>query len=187
MTYIVSVLIGYLLGAIPFGVIAARSRSGRDPRVSGSGHTGGMNTLRSAGRVAFVMTGVGDVAKGLAAVWIVRALGFDAAAAVVASVAAIAGHCWSIYIGFKGGMGMGTFAGLALYWLPIGLPALIAVWFGLYAVIKHAPRTGVATALTPAPLFALLGGTPAAIAFGAAGGLVIGIRHLRDWNRVYPS
>ena len=187
MPYIISALIGYLLGAIPFGVIAARLRSGRDPRASGSGHTGGMNTLRSAGRVAFAITGTGDVAKGLAAVWIVRALGYADAAAVVASVAAVVGHCWSIYIGFKGGMGIGTFAGLAIYWLWIGLPALIAIWFGLYAIIKHASRTSVLVALTPGPVFAVLGGSLPAIAFGAAGGLVIGIRHFHDWNRVYPA
>ncbi len=187
MPYAVSALLGYLIGAIPFGVIAARLRGGRDPRTLGSGHTGGLNTLRSAGRVAFIMTGMGDIAKGVAAVWIVRALNFDDTAAVVASVAAIGGHCWSIFIGFKGGMGIGTFSGLAVYWLAIGLIALVPLWFGLYAVIRHAPRTSVVTGLLPGPVFALLGGTPAAIAFGTAGGLVIVLRHLHDWNRVYPS
>lgn len=187
MPTLLSIAVGYLLGAIPFGVIAARLRAGRDPRTFGSRHTGGMNTLRAAGRVAFLATGAGDVAKGLAAVWIVRALGYDDAAAVAASVAAVAGHCWSIYIGFQGGMGIGTFAGLAAYWLMIGLPVLIVAWFALHAIIRHAPRTSVVAGLTPGPLFALLGGTPAAIAFGVLGGLVVSLRHLHDWNRVYPS
>jgi glycerol-3-phosphate acyltransferase PlsY len=178
-------LIGYLLGSIPFGVIAAQLRKGRDPRLSGSGHTGGMNTLRSAGRIAFLITGAGDIAKGLAAVWIVRALNFDDGATIAASVAAVAGHCWSMYIGFRGGMGIGTFGALTLYWLAIGLPVLFVIWFGLYAIIRHAPRTGVVTGLLPGPVFALLGGSPAAIAFGAIGGLVVSLRHLHDWNRVY--
>ncbi len=186
MPYLISAVIGYLLGAIPFGVIAARLRGGRDPRTSGSGHTGGTNTLRSAGRIAFFITGAGDVAKGVAAVWIVRALGYDDTAAVAASVGALAGHCWSIYIGFEGGMGIGTFAGLTAYWMMIGLPALSVVWVALYAIIRHAPRTSVAAGLTPGPVFALLGGTPAAIAFGVLGGLVVSLRHLHDWNRVYP-
>ena len=186
MPYLLSTLIGYLLGAIPFGVITARLLGKPDPRTSGSGHTGGRNTLRSAGRAAFLITGAGDVTKGLAAAGIVRALGYDDAAAVVASVAAVAGHCWSIYIGFGGGMGIGTFAGLTVYWLAIGLPVLIAVWFALYAILKHSPRASVAAGLTPGPLFALLGGTPAAIAFGIFGGLVVSIRHLHDWNRAYP-
>ena len=186
MPVILSALIGYLLGSIPFGVIAARLRSGIDPRRSGSGHTGGLNTLRAAGRVAFVVTGIGDMAKGLVAVWLVRALNFDDVAAVAASVAAIAGHCWSIYIRFNGGMGIGTFGSLAVYWLAIGLPILVLEWFALYTLIRHAPRTSLLVALTAGPLFAVLGGSPAAIAFGVLGGLVISCRHLHDWNRVFP-
>jgi glycerol-3-phosphate acyltransferase PlsY len=185
MPYILSAVIGYGLGAIPFGVIAARLRRGRDPRASGSGHTGGMNTLRSAGKMAFVLTGAGDVGKGLAAVWMVRALGYDDAAAAIASVAAVAGHCWSIYIAFKGGMGIGTFGGLTLYWLAIALPALFVAWFAVYAIVRHAPRASVLAGLTPGPLFALLGGSSAAIAFGALGGLLVSLRHVHDWNRVY--
>lgn len=187
MPYLISAVIGYLLGSIPFGVIAAKLRRGGDPRASGSGHTGGMNTLRSAGRAAFFITGAGDIAKGVAAVAIVRALGYDDMAAAAASAAAIAGHCWSIAIGFKGGMGIGTFGGLTLYWLALALPILFVAWLALYAIIRHAPRTSVVAGILPGPLFALLGGTPEAIAFGAIGGLVVSIRHLHDWNRAYPS
>jgi len=63
----------------------------------------------------------------------VRAFGFDEAAAVIASAAAIAVHCWSIYIGFKGGMGIGDFIGLAVYWLAAGLLVLI----GLAISLRH--------------------------------------------------
>lgn len=186
MSYALAALIGYLLGAIPFGVIAARLRGGRDPRSAGSGHTGGMNTLRTAGRLAFAITAAGDVLKGVAAVWITRAVGFDDIAAIVASIAAVAGHCWSIYIGFKGGMGIGTFSGLTLYWLAIALPMMVIGWFALYTVIRHAPRTSVVAGLLPGPLFALLGGSTAVIAFGVMGGLLVSLRHLSDWRRVFP-
>lgn len=181
--YAAAAALGYLIGAIPFGVISARLRGGRDPRRSGSGHTGGLNTLRAAGRVAFLATGAGDILKGVAAVWIVRAFGGDEAAAVIASVAAIVGHCWSIYIRFKGGMGVGSFIGLTLYWQPIGLLVLVPLWFLLYALIRHAPRTSVVMAVTPAPIFALLGASAPAVVFGALGGFAIGVRHLHDWNR----
>lgn len=185
MCILISALIGYGFGSIPFGVIAARVRRGRDPRTSGSGHTGGMNTLRAAGQIAFVITGLGDIGKGVIAVWVVRALDCGDAAAVTASVCAVVGHCWSIAIRFQGGMGIGTFAGLTVYWLAIGIPVLVAVWFGLYALIRHAPRTSVVTGLLPGPIFAVLGGSPGAIAFGAIGGLVISVRHFQDWNRIY--
>jgi len=181
--YVASAIIGYLIGAIPFGVIAARLRKGRDPRRTGSGHTGGLNTLRSAGGIAFLITGAGDVSKGVAAVFVVRAVGFDDAAAVTASVASIVGHCWPVYLGFEGGMGIGTFIGLTIYWLPAALIVLVPMWFGLHALIRRAPRTSAVMGLTLAPVFILLGGSTAAVTFGAASGLVISVRHLHDWNR----
>ncbi len=187
MPYVISALIGYLIGAIPFGVVTSRLRRGRDPRQSGSRHTGALNTLRSADRIAFVMTGVGDISKGVAAVGVVRALGFDDAAAVTTSVAAIVGHCWSIYIGFNGGMGVGTFIGLTVYWLPVGLLVLVPLWFALFAMIRHAPRTSVIAGLSPGPVLALLGGSTPAIAFGIVGGLLVAVRHLHDWRRVFDN
>ena len=185
MDYLLSGLIGYLLGAIPFGVISARLFSGVDPRDMGSGHTGGMNTLRTVGKAGFLLTAGADLLKGVAAVLIVKALAFDDVAAVIASLAAIVGHCWPLYIGFKGGMGLATFAGLTLYWLPLALIVLLPILLVLFIIIRHIPRSMVALGLLAAPAFALAGGTTTTIVFGAASGLIISIRHLTDWNRVY--
>lgn len=185
MPYILSFAIGYLIGAIPFGVIIVRWRMGVDLREVGSKHTGGTNTLRTAGKGPALIVALLDIAKGLIALLIVRALNFDDAAAVIASVAAIAGHCWSIYIGFRGGMGIGTFGGLVLYWLPIAVPILIALWFALYTIIRHRPRSSIVAALLVGPAFVVLGGSIPAIVYGFIGGTLISIRHLHDWNRVY--
>lgn len=185
MVYLLSGLLGYLIGAIPFGVIAARLFSGQDPRDMGSGHTGGMNTLRTVGKAGFLFTTAADTSKGVAAVLIVKALAFDDVAAVIASLAAIAGHCWPLYIGFKGGMGLATFIGLTLYWLPLALVILLPLWLGLFIMIRHVPRSIVALGLLATPAFALAGSTTTTIVFGTASGLIISIRHLSDWNRVY--
>ena len=84
-------------------------------------------------------------------------------------------------------MGIGAFTGLTLYWHAIALLALVPAWIVLNAVIKHPPRARVATAVSVAPVFALLGGSASALGFGVFGGIAIALRHLHDWNRVYEQ
>ncbi len=122
LAYAAAIIIGYLLGSIPWGVIISRG-SGQDVRRVGSGKTGMTNVLRTAGRKAAALALLLDMAKGAAAVflagWIMRAAGlYPHYAEVLAALAAIGGHSWSIFLGFKGGRGVATFIGglLALYW-----------------------------------------------------------------------
>jgi glycerol-3-phosphate acyltransferase PlsY len=101
---------GYLLGAIPVGYLAGRAW-GVDVRQHGSGRTGGGNVLRATGKMApFLITGIGDVAKGVLAVWLGRYLIGSEAAAAVAGMAAVVGHNWSVFLGWKGGAGGATAA-----------------------------------------------------------------------------
>ena len=103
-------LVGYLLGSIPVGYLAGRAW-GVDVRQHGSGRTGGSNVLRATGKmVPFLITGTGDIAKGVFAVWIGRYLFGSEAAAALAGAAAVAGHNWPIFLGFKGGAGGATSA-----------------------------------------------------------------------------
>lgn len=121
--YIAVVLIGYLLGSVPFGVIISRISSGTDIRQIGSGKTGMTNVMRASGKKAAALALVLDIAKGLIAVVLAKLI-FDNAgyeyhyAQVAAALAAIAGHSWSVFLKFKGGRGVNTFIGglLAMYW-----------------------------------------------------------------------
>ncbi len=129
---------GYLLGAIPVGYLAGRAW-GVDVRKHGSGRTGGTNVLRATGRMApFVITGVGDVAKGVLAVWLGRyVLGSDAAAAL-AGMAAVAGHNWSLFLGWRGGAGGATAAAALVALDPVAgtivaLLGLSMLYVGRYA------------------------------------------------------
>ena len=121
--FVVVVLIGYLLGSIPFGVLIARRRVKVDVRQYGSGKIGATNVLRMAGRKAAVMVVTLDVLKGVLAVVIAGlivdrgylvvgnfALG-ALVAEVMAALAAIAGHNWSVFLKFRGGRGVATFFG----------------------------------------------------------------------------
>jgi glycerol-3-phosphate acyltransferase PlsY len=182
-------LIGYLLGSIPSGVIVSRAVAGRDPRDVGSGHTGGLNTARAIGWFGFFLAGIPDVMKGLAAVIIVqRFITSNPWAMVATGVAAVAGHCWSVYLGFRGGMGVGTSSGLMLYFCPLVVPVMIALW-GLLrlTLIRHTAQSAAIAMLAAGPLTWLFGAPPPVIVLGTASSAVLFLRYLNDWNRVYSS
>ncbi len=121
--FVAVVLIGYLLGSIPFGMLITRHRIKVDVRQYGSGRTGATNVLRTAGRKAAALVGTCDVLKGVLAVVIAGlifgreylvvgnfALGM-LVAQVVAALAAMAGHNWPVFLKFRGGRGVATFFG----------------------------------------------------------------------------
>lgn len=119
--YIIAICLGYLLGAIPFGLIIARIFSKQDVRKIGSGKTGTTNVMRAAGKKAAALVLILDLAKGALAVVLARIIVGDSSAYLVqalAGVAAVAGHTWSLFLGFKGGRGVATFIGglLAMFW-----------------------------------------------------------------------
>jgi glycerol-3-phosphate acyltransferase PlsY len=121
--YVASIFIGFMLGSIPWGLILAKKLANVDVREWGSGKTGATNVLRSAGRKVAIVSGLLDLLKGAAAVLFagllvgktyvaVGGFGFGALLAqVLAGIAAVAGHNWSPFLGFKGGSGVATFFG----------------------------------------------------------------------------
>ena len=111
-------VLGYLLGSIPFGLLLTKMAGLGDLRSIGSGNIGATNVLRTGNKLAAFLTLVLDAAKGGIAVLIARALlGPDAAQ--VAGFAAFLGHCYPVFLGFRGGKGVATFLGtlLALAWM----------------------------------------------------------------------
>jgi glycerol-3-phosphate acyltransferase PlsY len=187
MHLIFATLLGYLLGSFPSGVIVSRWLTGRDPRRHGSGHTGGLNVYRLGGALPFLLTGAGDVGKGALAVWLAGWL-WDAPWAVpLAGGAAVVGHCWSVWLGFRGGMGVGTSGGAFLLVHPWSIPVAAAAFLVLRRLIPHSPRAMMATmAALPILQFALdAPWTARALSVLVAG--VMFLRYAEDWGRVYPS
>lgn len=120
----------YALGAVPWGVVLGRIFTGVDLRAYGSGATGTTNALRVLGWKISVAVFVLDFVKGLVPVLIGRWIGLPGWAVAAAGIAAVAGHCWSPYIGLRGGKGMATGAGAAaglLPWVLIVTPAIILI------------------------------------------------------------
>ncbi len=143
-------VIGYLLGAIPFGILAGRLAGAGDLREYGSGKTGFTNALRTLGLKWAVFVIVGDIAKGTMAVLIGRYLLDDPAAAAVAGTAAVLGHVFPVTAGFRGGRGVATAFGAFLGVSPLVALALLLVGGVVLAVWRYASLmsvTGVGAAL----------------------------------------
>jgi glycerol-3-phosphate acyltransferase PlsY len=158
---IVAVLIGgYLLGSIPFGLIATRLGGAGDIRNIGSGNIGATNVLRTGRRDLAAITLIGDGGKGAVAVLVARFLvghadGGDAGlvAAAMAGGAAFVGHIFPVWLKFRGGKGVATYFGtlLAIAW-PVGILAG-ATWLAMAALFRMSSLAGL-TAAVLAPLFA---------------------------------
>ena len=117
----------YLCGSIPFGLLLGRLFGGTDVRKTGSGNIGATNVTRSAGLVAGLLTLLLDAAKGAAPVWLTRHYFPEhAALQMLAGLGALAGHCFPVWLNFRGGKGVATAAGVFLVLcLPAGACALL--------------------------------------------------------------
>ena len=147
-------LAGYLLGSIPFGIVVARLMGLGDLRQIGSGNIGATNVLRTGSKPGAALTLIADAGKAGAAVLLARALVADDAAQL-AGLAAFFGHCYPIWLKFRGGKGVSTFFGLlfALAW-PIGLAAG-ATWLIIAAIFRYSSLAALVTA-TLTPLFMII-------------------------------
>ena len=148
-------LLGYLIGSIPFGLLLTRAAGMGDVRKIGSGNIGATNVLRTGNKGLAAGTLLLDLLKGLAPVLIAERLGGEVAAAFAAG-AAVLGHCFPVWLGFKGGKGVATNAGVAfgLAW-PVGLTYAF-VWLSVLAIFRISSLAGMAAvvaAAAAAPLF----------------------------------
>jgi glycerol-3-phosphate acyltransferase PlsY len=144
------VIAAYVLGAVPWGYLAGRLGRGIDLRTIGSGGTGATNVLRALGARASAVVLALDLLKGAAPVVAGKALGIEPIWVAAAAVAAVVGHCWSPFIGFKGGKGVATGAGAAIALYPpvlISLPVMAAlIWATRYVSLGSLVGAALASA-----------------------------------------
>lgn len=175
---------GYLLGSIPFGLLATRLAGLGDIRNIGSGNVGATNVLRTGRRDLALMTLVGDSGKGAAAVLLATALASPMAGAV-AGGAAFLGHLFSPWLGFRGGKGVATFFGIlfATAW-PVGLVAG-ATWIAVAAIFRYSSLAALATAaLTPLYIGFGLGWRTPVFWLALGMGVLIFVRHRANITRL---
>lgn len=166
LLYLALALIGgYLLGSIPFGLVLTRMAGLGDVRSIGSGNIGATNVLRTGRKDIAAATLLLDALKGTAAV-VLAGWSFGPLAALLAGFGAFAGHCWPVWLGFKGGKGVATFLGVlvAVSWQ--AALAFAGIWLAVAAVSRYSSLAAlVATAAIPIVLWLLLGSPQAAVLF----------------------
>ena len=155
MTRILVVFLAYLIGSIPFGYLIVRGKIGADIRQTGSGGTGATNVSRRAGKVAGVVTLVLDALKGSAAVFIAARLTHSDWIIAAAAIAVLIGHIFPVWLGFRGGKGVATGAGVFLVLAPV---ALLCAGFLFLAVVFLTRYVSLASMVAAAaiPLFVWL-------------------------------
>lgn len=179
------VALAYGLGSLPTGVWLGRLLLGRDIRASGSGHSGGTNAARQGGWRFGALVAALDVAKGALAVYLAVRWGASPWTPALAAAAAVAGHCWPVFAGFRGGMGLGPLGGAMLVLSPIGFVAGLGLATLGTLTLRHSARGNFVAGLLFGPVAWLLTRSPYVALGAGASGLVIALRSLSDWRRVY--
>jgi glycerol-3-phosphate acyltransferase PlsY len=157
--FITAAVAAYLIGCIPFAVVVSRAFGLADPRSFGSGNPGATNVLRTGNKLAALLTLLGDAAKGAIAIGVAALMGIPADLLGWIGLIAFLGHVFPVTLGFKGGKGVSTSAGvlLALY-CPLGL-ATLGTWLFMAFTLRYSSLSAI-TAAALAPIYAVLMGLP---------------------------
>jgi glycerol-3-phosphate acyltransferase PlsY len=178
---VVALIVGYLLGSIPFGLVLTRAAGLGDIRAIGSGNIGATNVLRTGRKSLAAATLLLDVLKGTAAVF--AGYAFAPRAAIVAGFAAFVGHIFPVWLGFRGGKGVATYLGVlaALSWL--GATIFAIAWLGTAAATRYSSVAALTASLVTPPALFLLGDKQAAALFLVLT-VILWLRHAENIARL---
>jgi glycerol-3-phosphate acyltransferase PlsY len=187
---LVLVLIAYLSGSIPMGVVVARVSGGTDPRTIGSGRTGGTNALRALGRRRAAVVVAGDLLKGALPILLARFVtGGDPLVEVLCGAAAVAGAIWSVFAGFRSGRGVGTGVGTMLVIQPAAVLLATPVFVVVILLTRYVSLGSLvgSAATFPAMLLVLLvvPATPLPyVVYAAVGAALVWMAHADNIDRL---
>ena len=189
MQVLLAAVIGYLLGSIPTGMIVARVYGNVDLTAHGSGRTGATNVLRTLGRGAAAVAFGGDFLKGVLAVALVKFViaPENAWIEMVAAIAAVVGHTYSVFIGFKGGRGVVTGFGASLVAAPVPILVAFIIGIGLVAITRYVSLGSVVGAVLGAVFLcgvAFIHSDPAWAIWGILVGGFIVVAHRDNLSRL---
>lgn len=177
-----AVLLGYVFGATPFGLLLTRWAGTADLRTIGSGNIGATNVLRTGRKDLAALTLALDALKGAAAVWL-GAAWFGEAGAYGAALGAFVGHVFPVWLGFRGGKGVATYLGCLLGLAPWGALAFVATWLGVAAITRFSSAAALgASVIAPLTLLAL--GQASAAALFAALAAALWVAHRENIVRL---
>lgn len=179
-------LLAYFIGALPFGYLFVRFSMGKDVRTMGSGNIGATNVHRSAGRKAGLIVLLLDIAKGFLAVWLASHLAHgDALAIACAIVAVMLGHCYPVFLKFRGGKAVACYIGAFLYVAPLVLLATAIVFFAVVGLTKFISLGSIiGAAVLPAFLCVIAHPPDSILIASIVAGLLIVYRHRGNIDRL---
>ncbi len=184
LTALLILAIGYLLGAMPNGYLAGRWLKGIDLRQCGSGSTGATNVLRNVGKGPALVVFLLDVGKGALAVLLAKQVGLNDWLQVLTGLAALAGHIWPVWLGWKGGKavatGLGLFLGLA--W-SVGLASL-GIFLAVISIFRIVSLSSVAAAMALPVLMMATDQNTASITVSVVAMLLVLWRHRSNIERL---
>ena len=178
--------IAYLLGAIPFGYLLVKWKTGADVRAAGSGNIGATNVMRTTGRAAGLVTLLLDIAKGYAAVWIAgRLTGHDVLCMSLAALAVMAGHSYPVFLGFKGGKAVASFVGAFLCLTPWALAAETIIFVVIVLWTRHISMGSIVGAATlPLAVWLVMKAPLPAVLASVVAGVFVIYRHSSNIQRL---
>jgi glycerol-3-phosphate acyltransferase PlsY len=179
-------LIAYLLGAIPFGYLLVKWKTGADVRAAGSGNIGATNVMRTTGRAVGVVTLLLDIAKGYLAVWTAgRLTGQEALWMSLAALAVMAGHAYPVFLGFKGGKAVASFVGAFLCLTPWAWAAELIIFVVIVIWTRHISMGSIVWAATlPLAVWLVMQGPWPAVGASVVAGAFVIYRHSSNIQRL---
>jgi len=181
---LVALIVGYLFGSIPFGIILTKLAGGPDLRSIGSGNIGATNVLRTGNKKLAAATLVGDMLKGTVAVLVGSYVIGGPQAALAAGVGAFLGHLFPVWLRFKGGKGVATYIGVLLGVKAVVALAFCAIWLGLAWLFRYSSLSAlIASVLTPLLLW-FWAGMPQATVVMAVLSVLLWIMHRENIARL---
>ena len=184
-SFIISLVIAYLLGSIPSGYWFGKYIKGIDLRKEGSGNVGATNALRVLGKPLGTLTLIADIAKGWFAVDIARRfLGIHDVYLVVVGLAAVCGHIFTIFLNFKGGKGVATTFGIFLAFTPLATMGAMLIWAICFFVTGYASVGSIVSAVLFPILIFLLSTNKIYLILGIVLGIFIIVRHISNIKRL---
>lgn len=177
-------LAGFLAGSVPTAYIIGRVLRGVDIRTLGSGNVGATNVFRTLGKGPGIVTLLIDIGKGLLPVLAARSFGLHPLTPVATGLAAVAGHTWTPFLGFKGGKGVATSAGVFLALLPWAALAALAAFAAAFALTKKVSVGSLsATVVLPSASFSIYGPVPSSW-LSLAIALLVAVKHAPNIRRL---
>lgn len=180
---IVAVIASYLIGAIPFGLLFGKHYANIDVRTQGSGNIGATNVLRSAGKKAAALTLAADALKGLVPTLIAGILFKDDVTTALSGAAAILGHNFPIYLGFKGGKGVATSFGVVLAISPLIGVICLLTWLAAALLWKYSSLSAL-LAFAAYPLMILLLSSNSSRPYSALSLFIFGMIYYRHRENI---